>query len=44
MQGTGYTPEGERKSEVAHVIVGAVLFILLAGIWTCLWVPPPPIF
>ena len=44
MQGTRYTPGKERKSEVVQVIVGVVLFILLTGIWACLWVPPPPIF
>ena len=44
MQGTRYTPGKERKSETAQVIVGVVLFILLTGIWACLWVPPPPIF
>jgi hypothetical protein len=44
MQGTRWTPDRERRGEVAQVIVGVVLFILLAGIWACLWVPPPPIF
>ena len=41
MQGTRYTPDRERKSEFAQVIVGVVLFILLTGVWACLWVPPP---
>lgn len=41
MQGTRQTPEKERTSEVAQVIVGVVLLILLTGIWACLWVPPP---
>lgn len=44
MQGMRHTPEKETASEVAQVIVGVVLFILLTGIWACLWVPPPPIF
>jgi hypothetical protein len=44
MQGIGWTPESERRAEVAHVIMGVLLFILVMGIWTCLWVPPPPIF
>jgi hypothetical protein len=41
MQGTRWTPERERVGEVAQVILGVVLFILLTGIWACLWVPPP---
>jgi hypothetical protein len=41
MQRMRYTPERERMSQVAQVIVGVVLFILLIGIWACLWVPPP---
>jgi len=44
MQETRYRPEKERMSEVAQVIVGVVLFILLTGFWAYLWVPPPPIF
>jgi hypothetical protein len=39
-----WTPEREGMSKVAQVIVVVVFFILLTGIWTCLWVPPPPIF
>ena len=31
-------------SQVARVVVGIVLFILVIGIWVCLWVPPSPIF
>jgi len=44
MQGTRWTPEREGMGKVAQVIVGVLLFILLTGIWACLWVPPPPIF
>ena len=44
MQGTRWTPEREGMGEVAQIIVALVLFILLVGIWACLWVPPPPIF
>jgi hypothetical protein len=44
MQETRWTPERERMSQVVQVIVGVVLFILLTGIWACLWVPPLPIF
>ena len=44
MQEMRWTPEKESTSEMAQVIVGVVLFILLTGIWACLWVPPPPIF
>lgn len=44
MQETRYTPEKERTSEVAQVVVGIVLIILVIGFWAYLWVPPPPIF
>lgn len=30
----------EKASEVALVILCIVLFILVAGVWACLWVPP----
>ena len=41
MHGTKRTPERERMGEFTQVILGVVLFILLTGIWACLWVPPP---
>jgi hypothetical protein len=44
MQETRWTPGRERMSGVARVLVGVVLFILVTGIWACLWVPPSPIF
>jgi hypothetical protein len=44
MQGIGWTPERERRREVVRVIEALILFIMLTGIWACLWVPPPPIF
>lgn len=28
-------------TELARMIVGIVLFILLIGFWVCLWIPPP---
>ena len=31
----------ERMREIARVIVGIVLLILVIGTWACLWVPPP---
>ncbi len=31
-------------SEVAQVLVGIALFVLVIGIWVCFWVPPSPIF
>jgi hypothetical protein len=24
----------------AHLVLAVVMFVLLAGIWACLWVPP----
>jgi len=33
--------ESERRAELARMIVGIILFILLVGFWVCLWVPPP---
>ena len=44
MQEIRWTPGRERMSGVARVIVGIVLFILVVGVWTCLWVPPSPVF
>jgi hypothetical protein len=29
-----------RDCELFRVLVGIVLFVLMAGIWACLWVPP----
>jgi type II secretory pathway component PulM len=34
----------ERMSEIARMIVGITLLVLVVGIWVCLWVPPSPIF
>lgn len=36
--------ERERKGEIARAIVAAVLFALVIGIWTSLWVPAVPVF
>jgi len=44
MQRLSWIPWKERMSQVARVVVGIVLFILVIGIWVCLWVPPSPIF
>jgi hypothetical protein len=44
MQEMRWTPGKGRMSGVVRVIVGVVLFILVTGIWACLWVPPSPIF
>jgi hypothetical protein len=41
MQGMRVTPMRGRLSGVTQVIAGIVLFILLTGLWACLWVPPP---
>jgi len=30
----------EKAGEVALVILCTVLFILVTGVWACLWVPP----
>ncbi|MGD8966395.1 MAG: hypothetical protein PVI07_02695 [Anaerolineae bacterium] len=29
-----------RAGATAHLVVAVSLFIVLAGIWACLWVPP----
>ncbi len=34
----------EKMGRVAQLIVGVVLFVLVIGIWACLWVPPSPAF
>jgi hypothetical protein len=39
-----WTSGKERMSEIARVLVGIVLFVLVVGIWVCLWVPPTPNF
>jgi hypothetical protein len=44
MQIMRYTPGREIMSQVARVLVGIVLFILMTGLWVCLWVPPSPVF
>jgi len=44
MQEVKRTLGKERTSEIARVIVGIVLLILVTGLWACLWVPPSPIF
>jgi hypothetical protein len=44
MQEMRWTPGKGRMSGVARAIVGVALFILVTGIWACLWVPPSPIF
>jgi hypothetical protein len=41
MQGMRCMSMRERVSEVTQVIAGIVLFILLTGLWACLWVPSP---
>jgi len=44
MQGIRWTPGMASASGIVRVIVGIVLFVLVTGIWACLWVPPSPIF
>ena len=44
MQEMRPTLERERARQFARAIVGAVLLILVMGLWACLWVPPSPIF
>lgn len=34
------TPGKERMSEIARMILGVILFVLMTGFWVCLWVPP----
>ena len=43
-QGMRWMLEGVNVREMAQLILGLVLFILLAGIWAYLWVPPSPVF
>lgn len=44
MQGVSRMSRSVRMSEVARLIVGVVLLMLVIGLWVCLWVPPLPIF
>jgi len=30
--------------KVSRAIVGFILFIVVSGIWACLWVPPLPLY
>jgi hypothetical protein len=30
--------------EIARIVVGVTLLVLVVGVWVCLWVPPPPHF
>ena len=30
--------------EIARILVGATLLVIVIGIWVCLWVPPTPPF
>jgi hypothetical protein len=30
--------------EIARILVGVALLVLVVGIWVCLWVPPTPSF
>jgi hypothetical protein len=32
------------KGEIARVLFGIGLFVLLIGLWVSLWVPPTPTF
>jgi hypothetical protein len=43
-QGTRWMLEGEKVREMVRLILGLVLFVLLAGIWAYLWVSPSPVF
>lgn len=31
-----------RRSEIARIILGILVFILVLGVWAWLWVPPLP--
>lgn len=41
MQAIRWTSEIGSTKEIVRVVMGIVLFILVTGIWACLWVPPP---
>jgi hypothetical protein len=30
--------------EIARILVGFALLVLVVGVWVCLWVPPTPSF
>jgi type II secretory pathway component PulM len=32
--------ERETMQEVVRALMGIVLFMLVAGVWACLWIPP----
>ena len=40
MQEAKWTMQGENAGTLVRVAVGLVLFILVIGLWACLWVPP----
>jgi hypothetical protein len=35
-----WMPERGAMHEVVRAVMGIVLFILVTGVWACLWIPP----
>jgi len=44
MQRTNWVSGTARPSKAVRLIVVIILFILVTGLWVCLWVPPSPAF
>jgi hypothetical protein len=40
MQEAKWTMQRKNVAGLARATVGIVLFVLLIGLWACLWVPP----
>jgi hypothetical protein len=40
MQEAKWTMPRKNTGALARVTVGIILFVLLIGLWACLWVPP----
>jgi hypothetical protein len=44
MQKIALTSGETGVGEIARILAGVVLLVLVIGIWVCLWVPPTPPF
>jgi hypothetical protein len=40
MREAKWTIQGKNTGRLAQAVIGIVLFVLLIGLWACLWVPP----
>jgi hypothetical protein len=44
MQKMGLIAGKTGVGEIARILVGVTLLVLVVGVWVCLWVPPAPPF